>query len=394
MSKKKSHAARDKPMQSRSVGLMLDNWDKISCWGYTRLADNPEVQTAVNRIAEMISTMPIHLMENSPDGNVRVVNQLSRRLDIEPNPYMTRKTLMYNAVRTMLLDGNGNAVLYPKTRNGLLESLEPISPYRVGFRHTTGTYGYEILIDGIPHDPENLVHFVENPDPDQPWMGMGFRASLKNVVKNLQQAAETKNAFMASKWKPSVIIRVDGNSEELTSEAGRDRLLEKYVETSEAGKPWMLPSEYFEVTQVKPLSLNDLALADGVKLDKQAVAAILSVPPFVVGAGGYNQQEWNHFIATRILPIVRGMEQELTRKLILKPEWFIRMNPWALYAYDLKTLADIGQNLYVRGIMDGNEVRGWVNLEPREGLDNLVILENYIPRDMVGNQKKLEGGSE
>lgn len=391
MSKKKrtGNAARDKPAQrSGSVGLVLGtDWGTACLEGYTRLSDNPEVRMAVGRIADLISSMTIRLMANTDSGDVRLYNELSRRLDITPNPWMTRKTLMSAIIWTLLLDGSGNAVVWPHTRNGYLEELVPIAPSRVSF--SSDGYGYQVLIDGQPFSPDDFLHFVVNPSTERPWFGTGFRVALKDVVKNLQQAGKTKNAFMSSEWKPSVIIKVDGNSEDLISEKGRRKLLDRYVKSSEAGEPWLIPAEQMEVVQVKPLSLNDLALSDSVKLDKQSVAAILGVPPYVVGLSGFNQSEWNHFISTTVMPIVRGMEQEMTRKLLLSPDWYISMNPWALYAYDLKDLSEIGANLFVRGMMTGNEVRSWLHLPPKEGLDELVILENYIPLGMIGDQKKL-----
>lgn len=391
MSKKKKsgNAARDKPVQrSCSVGVFWgSDWGTACLEGYTRLSDNPEVRMAVGRIADLISSMTIRLMANTDHGDERVYNELSRRLDIAPTPWMSRKTWMSSIIWTLLLDGGGNAVVFPQTRNGYLDALHPIAPSRVTF--AADGYGYRILIDGQSFSPEDLLHFVINPSTERPWYGTGFRVALKEVVKNLQQAGKTKNAFLSSEWKPSVIIKVDGNSDELISEEGRRRLLNRYVKSNEAGEPWLIPAEQMEVVQVKPLSLNDLAISDSVKLDKQSVAAILGVPPYVVGASGYNQQEWNHFISTTVMPIVRGIEQEMTRKLLYSPDMYISMNPWALYAYDLKDLSEIGSNLFVRGMMTGNEVRAWLHLAPKEGLDELVILENYIPLGMIGTQKKL-----
>lgn len=387
--KKAVHAARDKPAQSRSsVGFVMgSNWNSVCCDGYTRLADNPEVLMAVWRIAELISSMSIRIMANTASGDVRIYNGLSRRLDITPNRYMTRKTMMAAILGTLLLDGSGNAVVWPKTTDGLLEELVPIPPSQVSF--LPDGFGYRVQIGGVPYDPDSLLHFVLNPSTERPWLGTGYRVALKTVVKNLQQAGRTKNAFLSSEWKPSVIVKVDGNSDELTSTDGRRRLAEQYLNPFAPGAPWIIPAEQMEVVQVKPLSLNDLAISDSVKLDKQSVAAILGVPPYVVGVGSFNREEWNHFIATTIMPIVRGVEQEMTRKLLLNPDWYISMNPWALYAYDVKDLSEIGSNLYIRGMMTGNEVRGWLHLPPKEGLDELVILENFIPQGMIGDQKKL-----
>lgn len=151
----------------------------------------------------------------------------------------------------------------------------------------------------------------------------------------------------------------------------------------------LIPADGMDVTTVKPLTLNDLAINDSVTLDKQTVAAILGVPPYVVGVGPFNQDEWNAFIKNTVLPLVRAIEQEMTRKLIISEDMFIRMNPWALYSYDVQTLATIGSELYVRGIMPGNEVRDWIGQDPLKGLDELVILENFIPVSMIGDQMKL-----
>lgn len=392
----KKHRARAQPnKRSASVGFLVTDaaYDTLCVPGYTSLNKNPEIVTAVNKIATLISSMTIHLMGNTDKGDVRIKNELSRKIDINPYTFGTRQTFIHTIVRTMLLEGNGNSVVIPVTRGGLIENMIPIPPSQVSM--SQDGYGYRVKVGDWEYDPEDVLHFVCNPDPEFPWMGQGYRVTLKDVANNLKQAAATEKGFMESKWKPSLIVKVDALTDEFSSVAGRKKLLESYVETANAGEPWLIPADQFQVEQVKPLTLSDLALSDMVTLDKKTVASILGVPPFVLGVGNYSSDEWNNFINSTIMPIARGIEQEMTKKLLISPDWYFRFNIRSLYTYDLEQLARVGDDQYIRGIMTGNEVRDWLGLTPMDGLDELIILENYIPRGMVGDQKKLiQGGGE
>ena len=368
-------------------------FDSLECKGYTTLAHSPEVCTAVDAIARLVGAMTIHLMRNTDRGDIREVNELSRAVDITPNRYMTRSNFISWIVRTMYLEGRGNAVVYPVTDGGYLRELRPVPPAFASFV-PDGPYSYTVLIDGRPYDPENVLHFVLNPNSFYPWMGDGFQLTLGDVANNLKQALMTEKGFMSSKWKPSLIVKVDALTDEFSSPTGRKKLLESYAMSGEAGEPWLIPAEQFDVQQVKPLTLSDLALADFVKIDKTTVASILGVPPFVLGVGEFKRDAWNAFISTTIMPLAENLQQELTKKLLYSPDLYFRFNSRSLYNYDLKDLAAVADEQYIRGIMSGNEVRSWLGLEPKDGLDELVILENYLPIDRLGDQKKLiqEGG--
>lgn len=368
-------------------------YDTLCVTGYTSLDKNPEIVAACRCYADLISSMTIHLMSNSEDGDQRIVNELSRKLDINPNRYMTRKTFIDVVVMNLMLYGAGNSVVKVHTQNGLLGDLEPIAADRVSL-NPMGDYGYEILIDGVPYDPDSLLHFVYNPDRYYPWKGQGLTVSLRDVANNLKQARATEKGFMESKWKPSMIIKVDALTEEFSDPEGREKLLDEYVKTENAGEPWLLPADQFQVEQIRPLSLADLAINDTVQLDKKTIASIIGVPAFVLGVGTFNEKEWNNFVSTKVKPMARNIEQELTRKLLINPKWYWRFNIWSLLSYDLHTMSTVLLNGSDRGFVNGDEWRDRMNMPPA-GLKEYRVLENYIPTDMAGQQKKLiQGGDD
>lgn len=396
--KKKKTRAEPKGTKRREKGVVSwlcssDAYDILTCKGYTSLSQNPEIITAVDKIAKLIGSMTLYLMENQEDGDVRIRNELSRKIDIEPCSSMTRSTFIQWIVRTLYLEGNGNAVVLPVFRRGYLQDLRPQPANTVSF-NPLSYWDYQVMLSGTPYEPDEILHFVLNPDSTYPWKGDGYKVALTDVANNLKQAGVTEKGFMESKWKPSIIVKVDSMTDEYASPEGRRRLLSEYIETGRAGEPWLIPAEQFSVEQVRPLSLADLALSDMVQLDKRTVAAILGVPPFVLGVGDFNREAWNNFISSTIMPIAQAIQQEMTKKLLYSPTLYFRFNPRSLYSYELRDMAAIADDQYVRGIMTANEVRDWLGLSPKDGLNELVILENYIPRGMIADQSKLQNGGE
>lgn len=396
MSKRKNRTkpkARAEPSQKRSVAFVMPgDWDTLECMGYTSLAHNPEIVAAVDTIARLIGSMTIHLMENTEDGDVRIRDELSRKVDINPNSNMTRSNFIHWIVKSLFLDGNGNVIVWPDTRRGILRDLNPVPPSMVSF--LPDGWGYKVVLNGKEYSPDKLLHFVMNPSSNTPWKGEGYRVVLADVANNLKQAARTEKGFMESKWKPSIIVKVDALIEEFASPEGRKKLLDSYTSSAEVGEPWLIPSEQFSVEQVKPLTLSDLALSDMVTLDKKTVASIIGVPSFVLGVGTFNRDEWNNFINSKIMPIARIIEQELTKKLLISSNRFFRFNSWSLFSYSITELVSAGSEMVDRLALRRNEWRSWVNMPPDPEMNELIALENYLPASKLGDQKKLiqDGG--
>lgn len=380
------------PFQKRSagdVGIVISNeGDSLCVPGYTSLDKNPEIMTACRRIAELIGSITIHLMNNTEQGDERIVNELSRLIDIEPMPNMTRSKWVEAIVMNLLLYCRGNSIVLPHTRAGYLQRLEPIAAWRVGF-NAIGSMDYTVIIDGKSYKPDEVLHFSHNPDKTYLWKGQGVTVSLRDIANNLKQAEATKKGFLESKWKPSIIVKVDSFDELFNSPAKRQKVLDQYVKSEEAGQPWVVPADQFDIETIKPLTLADLAISDTVEVDKRTVAAVIGVPPFLVGVGEYNKAAWNAFVQNTVRPIALGIAQEMTKKLILSPNWYLRFNIQSLMDWDIQTIASVYGSLSDRGFVTGNEVRDRIGMSPKENLDELRVLENYIPYDMAALQKKL-----
>lgn len=377
----------DTQKRSSDVGvtfLSLNSPGVLSIPGYHRLSEAPEVAAAIWIIADLISSAPIHLMENRETGDVRIRDALSRKVDVDPWSLGTRQTWVHWIVETELTEGQ--AVVIPKTAGTLIADMIPA----VGAQLTRpmGSISYKVHYNGHELDAADVLHFRLRPDPDQPWRGIGPQVQLQQVVDSIVQTAATKTAYMSSEYKPPIVISVNSDSP-LADPGARSKFVEKYMKRKDKSEPLVVPADLMNFQQVKPLSLTDLAIRDGVELDKKTVASIFGIPAFLLGVGSFNKEEYNTFISRTIVPICRGIEQELTKKLLYSENRYFRFSTRRLYSYSLQELSNIALSMRNAGLMTGNEGRNWMDLPPKDGLDELVMLENYLPADRLGDQKKL-----
>jgi HK97 family phage portal protein len=356
--------------------------------GYTPVAKNEEVRKCIHKIADLVSSMTIMLMQNGDTGDIRLKNGLAKQVDIYPNKLMTRKNFIYKIVVDMI--STGNSVVYPKIQNGLLDNLVIWDIEGVTYYGDFEDYTIQYKLQ--KYSPDELLHFVLVPDDLFPYRGMGFVPVVKDAITNIVQANTTKTGFLQSKWKPSLIIRVETDLEEMQIKDERDKILNSYIGDTDKGEPWIIPAGEIDVKEIRPLSLADLSLQDGLTLDKKAVCAAFGVPPYMLGVGTFSKDEYNNFISSVIMPIAKAIEQELSKKIVYSPNWYFKFNVKSLMQYDLSELTSHVKEMVGGGLMNRNEGRNMFDMSPVEGLDEFVVLENYIPVSEVGNQNKLKGG--
>lgn len=356
--------------------------------GYTRLSDNEEIKRCVYKIADLTSNMTIMLMQNNENGDIRLKNELSKKIDINPNNLMCRKTFIHKIVTDMCM--SGNAVVLPSYSGEFIDNLTILNDCSF----TCKPNSYMVRHNGTEINPDDVLHFVLNPHKYEYFRGVGLAPLVMGTIKNVAQANATKSGFLQSKWKPSLIISINSDSEELQDPVKRRKILENYTETTESGEPWLIPAGELSIEKIQPLTLNDLAIQDSLTLDIKSIACAFGIPPFMLGIGDFNKEQYNNFISTTIMSIATTIQQELSRKLLYSPNMYFKFNPKSLMQYNITEKVQFVKEMMSGGMLNRNEGRTEFDYSPvdNEGMNEYVVLENYIPVSKVGEQSKLKGG--
>ena len=381
--------ARSPTQKAKQRSCCFLNFDDIPC-EYISISDNEEIKKCVHIIANLTSNMTIMLMQNSKNGDIRIKDELAKKIDVKPNNSMTRKNFIYRLVSELCI--SGNCVIYPQYSDGYLSNLKFLP--HCSFNASGDSYIIKYANGTL--NPDDCLHFVFNPDINEPFRGRGVYPFLRKTIADMSQEKATKTGFLKSKWKPSIIITVDSDVEELNEKDSRSKILNSYTETTEAGEPWLLPAGQVDVKTINPLTLKDLAVLESMTFDIRQVARAFGIPPFMLGIGDFEVNEYNNFITTVIMPFATIIQEELTNKLLYASDRYFRFNPKSLLQYNLTEKMSFVKDMVSSGMLSRNEGRNEFDYSPvdESGMNDYIVLENYIPVSRVQDQKKLKGGDE
>ncbi|CAG9184253.1 phage portal protein [Cupriavidus respiraculi] len=193
--------------------------------------------------------------------------------------------------------------------------------------------------------------------------------------------------FFDGGGRPTGLLTVKGDLKEASWERLKSFWNKAVTRLKQSdNKTLLLPAELdYKTISIAP---EDAQFLETRKLTRSEIASIYNVPAHMINdlerATFTNISEQAvGFVRHTMMPWVVNWEQELNRKLFTRAEraagYYVRLNLAALLRGTPKERAEFYHYAITDGWMDRNEVREQEDLNPRDGLDDLLISVNAKP---------------
>lgn len=353
----------------------------------------------VRFIAEAVANLPLQYQKQR--GGVYVTDEgspLNYLLTIQPNPCCNAFDFWRQTVQCMLLDGN--AYILPEfTQTGRGVEISRLTLCcRGSVSHDTTNDLYHIEdpvndIHGDFHEAE-IIHIKNIASEVDPKRGISTLTYARKCI-NISAAADSEQL---KRFESGGIIRgivSNGNSVRGFGEY-QDEELEKTAESIDD----QFHNQHVNIVTTpgqvdfRQLSMSsaDMQFLESRKFGVLEICRFFGVNPSFVYAdtsANYKSVEQANvaFLSHTLNPLLRNIELELQRKLILPAmasKMLIRFDRKGIYACDLEGLMKYRNSLLQTGC-SVNELRQMENLPPVANGDSVLVSANLKTIDELSN---------
>ncbi len=281
--------------------------------------------------------------------------------------------------------GWGNGYTWVKrSRRGEVSGLECCMPWETTLLNTGGRYTYGVYNEegAFAVNPDDMVHIRALGNNQK--MGLSpIMQHAETIGMGMSGQAYT-SSFFNGNARPAGIISVKSQ----LNEESWGRLKSMWQKAtaalrSQENKTMLLPAELdYKALTVSPV---DAQIIDMSKLNRSMIAGIFNVPAHMINdlekATFSNiTQQAIQFVRYTIMPWVTNWEQELNRRLFTRAElaagYYVRFNLTGLLRGTPQERAQFYHFAITDGWMSRNEARAFEDMNPVDGLDEMLVSVN------------------
>lgn len=390
-----------KPKQQVTVpqwtgpGFDFSNWKDLDGVGSPEhaLTTNENIFSIVTRLANSVSSLPIHLFKDHD----QIVNDLSDLLSLMPNQRMTGFELLSRMETDR--DVYGNAFVFIERQKGQVTNLWPLPAGSVTAQINTDDHSiwYEIMTDEfrllIPYS--DMVH-VKHISPVSRLNGISPIDVLNGTIEFDEASEEFSLSEM--KKKDKFLVTYDRS----TSEENRKLILQDIINMANSNGGAVLQEKGFEITRFdSKFQPADLASIESVS--RIRIANAFNVPLSFLNDGSDKattnvEHVMSNYVVTTLLPIIKQYEAEFNLKLLTpeqrKQKYYFKFNVNGLMRGDTAARTQFYQALIRNGIATPNDLRRLEDLpvENDPNADKLWITGDLYPMDLAVEERNSTTG--
>lgn len=354
------------------------------------------VLSCVRILSETIASLPLPVYRRiQPRGREKTDHQISKLLQVNPNPKMTAFTFKETMMAHILLWGNCYAEI-EYDNNGLIVALWIIPPNRVEIWETEiGDVYYRVSTGkGKQHNiPAYAMLHVA---------GLGFDGKKgMSVISWARQAIELSLAteqfgtdFFENGTNVGAVATIPGTLSDTSFERLQKSLREKYEGLGKSHRLMLLEEGMtFAKNSIPP---NDAQFLETRKFQILEIARLFRVPPHMLAdlerASFSNiEQQSTDFLVHTVHPWLVRWEQVINWKLFSEDErkiFYAEFKVEGLLRADSAARATFYTQMFNIGVYSQNDIREKENENPINGGDRYFIPLNMLPVDMVDEYYK------
>lgn len=374
----------------------FSNWADSNFWGSHSqvLRTNEEIFGVISRLANTLSSLPIHEYQNYSETS----DEVSELLTGESNPSMSAFQLINQLEVSRNVDGNAYAWI-ERDNNGLPIHLWPIDPGTVTVKRNIddNSIWYEVNSDEYHFLVFNteIIH-VKHITPLTGILGISPLDVLRDPLK-FQKAVEDFSLNEMDK-KDSYIIQYDRS----VSPENREAMINDFRRMVSENGGAVVQEKGFQFDRFESrFQPGDLSTINSIT--RSRVATAFNVPLSFLsetieqGNGKSNEQIMAQFVEMTLLPIVKQYESEFNRKLLTRSQrargFYFKFNVNGLLRGDTAARTEFYQMMIRNGIATSNDLRKLEELPPTDNknADQLWITGDLYPMDLdiQDRQKKV-----